>query len=340
MSKIKFNEKDKDLTPKARLLIAEVGNKVNRRFLSSFKVLEIEKIRIEDIEMGCRNMCYEPFEISEPQFCKNTPIEIQQLVINAYLFQKENNGFLYNTMMDVDTLIAADCQRTLELNRVTQIAKEFNPNFFTPVQLVYVDDDCKLIVWAGQHHAAAAKMLGIKKIPVVISFGKTKEQVANDFIDEDTLKKRLNEVAKCDAGIQAKRIDYLTLERVCNLFRIKLAGSTAAYPKTVNSIRAVRRIVADYGENGLKFAFQMLIDAGWEKQVNAYEETVINIAYGALEIIRNNKGDFNYNKFIRDISQYDAKDCVDMMNTAIGTFAVKKHPELSPAIYIAQTYGK
>lgn len=335
-----YNKRDAEMNPVAKIVIAEIANKVARELSEKFSVIDIDKISIRDIQ-GSENMKYVAPEIERPILDENTPLEMQKLVIDAYIFQKNNNGFLYTTMVDIEDLYPALCQRTVDVQRVNEIANHFSIHQFTPVKLVYDSDKKILRIQDGQHHASAAKKLHIPKIPCTIAFGKTQEQIAEDFESQNDYTKKLNQIEKYEAGLLAGYEDCVAMDRVCNMFRIKLAGNSNEYPKTIHSIRAVKRVVRDYGEEGLKFVFQLLIDAGWEKQTKAYEESAINIGYGVLEVIRMNEGDFNYNDFIKEAQSYkNVTDYLVHMTNEIGSYAVNKHPEQTPKIYLTQKYGK
>lgn len=143
----------------------------------------------------------------------------------------------------------------------------------------------------GNHTYIAMKALGFQTMPTKVFYNMTEEEQAAFFSEQDENKTKVSTIDKFFADITAKRDYALTIKRVTDEFGLRIKKSKAGQKHecyTITSIRDLKMIERKYGEDGLRFTFQIIFNAGWEKFDDAFTRINLLIGYKAYTLCKNN----------------------------------------------------
>lgn len=188
-------------------------------------------------------------------------------------------------------------QRPLDVKKVNNIKKKFDMKKFTPIMVNYRDG--KFYIYDGQTHAAAAEERGVTRCFVQLTIGDTLEEEARRFYEQDDCSTSVNGFDKFLARVVGREPNASIIKKVCSKYDIeirKCSGRLA--PMVVCSIRGMNKIVKDYGESGLEFVFQTIMELGWHKYDNGFAEPILQI-YAAYPYCVGNKK--NYDKLFTNL---------------------------------------
>lgn len=172
----------------------------------------------------------------------------------------------------------AKFQRPVDPKRVAKIAKEFDEKKMKPIQVANIKG-MGLIIWDGQHTAAAARVANDNKdllVPCIVD-DLTYEEAAELVALQSKNKKNLNSIEQFNASVESDDPDDRNILRVLKQHEIKLSKTCSEH--STNAVGALRQVYAISCPD--LDATLTLIEKAWPGDDNRYRSEIIN-AVGKL----------------------------------------------------------
>jgi hypothetical protein len=156
-------------------------------------------------------------------------------------------------------------QRELQEGRVKRMVKEFNPLQVGAIQTSRRNG--RLTVIDGQHRLAAAKELGLKKMPCVVHDDLTPEEEAALFVRLQLDRRSLKPVERFEAQVFAgdERADQIRRATQAAGYTIGQANHS---PNRITAVVALERIYKRFGEQHLRQTLKFLREV-WDGDLGA-----------------------------------------------------------------------
>lgn len=170
-----------------------------------------------------------------------------------------------------------DFQRPINTKRVERIAKEWDQTKMKPIQVANIGG--KLVIWDGQHTAAAARMRNDNKdltLPCIVD-KMTREEAAEHVANQNVNKCNLNSIEQFKASVESAHSGDNNIHRMLMQHKICLKQSY-----TKNSTAAVGALRSVYKDGVVNLSRTLeIIDAAWEEDGDKYRSDII-LAVGKL----------------------------------------------------------
>lgn len=179
----------------------------------------------------------------------------------------------------------ADFQRPVDPRRVARIAKDFDPKKMKPIQVANIEG-MGLIIWDGQHTAAAARVANGNEdlqVPCIVD-NLTYEEAAELVANQNKNKRNLNSIEQFTASVESADPDDTNIMRVLKQHKIKL--DTVCSENSTSAVTALRQIYA-FSCPDLDNTLH-LIEMAWPCDPNRYRGDVI-MAVGKMRHIYEGK---------------------------------------------------
>lgn len=188
-------------------------------------------------------------------------------------------------------------QRPIDLKKANNMEKNFDMKRFTPIMVNYRDGRFNVV--DGQTHALVGKRVGVERCFAQLTIGDTLEEEARRFYEQDNCSTSVNGFDKFLARVVGREANASLINKVCDKYGVEIRRCRGRLaPKVVCSIRMMDKIVKNYGENGLEFVFQTILELGWDKYDNGFAEQILQI-YAAYPYCVGNKA--NYAKLFSNL---------------------------------------
>ena len=141
----------------------------------------------------------------------------------------------------------------------------------------------------GNHTFNAMKKVGFTSMLCKVFIGLSEAEEATLFSDQDINKARVSKVDCFFADIVGRREYALVIKKVCDEMKLTIRrskGGQKSKCRTISSIQDLKRIEKDFGEEGLRFVFQIIFDADWDKYDDAFTRINLLIGYNAYPICK------------------------------------------------------
>lgn len=195
----------------------------------------------------------------------------------------------------------AGFQRPIEPRRVAKIAREFDKHKMMPIQVADIKD-MGLIIWDGQHTAAAARVVNHNEdllVPCIVN-ELTYEEAAKLVAEQEKNKKKYGGIDQFKSSVEANNPDDVNIMRVLNKHGISIdrtykENSTAA----ISALRQVYAISCYDLDEALK-----LIKEAWPFDEDRFRPDVI-LAIGRLT--HNYRGKYKRDDLIKRLGKKPVK---------------------------------
>lgn len=141
----------------------------------------------------------------------------------------------------------------------------------------------RFIVIDGANRCRAAMSIGKETINSIIYTGLTLEEEAILFAEQDENKRRVTQAEKLNAKRVGKDESALAISDICKEYGIGTNRSWSKNAVYLGSISAAQQLFANHGSSGLRWAFEVVREAGWHGALNAYGDAIMGVldyAYG------------------------------------------------------------
>lgn len=207
-------------------------------------------------------------------------------------------------------------QRATIETTVSRITKNFDWDKVDPKCVNYRPEEDKFAVMDGLHTLTALEILGIKFLPCKVFIGKTYEEEARIFAEQNKGRKKITSVDEFRALMEAKDPMVMAVMECLHHYGVELAP-VAGYKKC-RSVRKLTQIIETRGVDGLFFTFQLIEDANWGNDTKAYTEGALNVGFYAYpQLLKKNEqiSKVKYDYLLRILRKYKTStDYVDEAN--------------------------
>lgn len=198
-------------------------------------------------------------------------------------------------------------QRPLNPQRVKEIIKKFDNAKVGSKLVNYRPDEDKFYLMDGKHTITALKAVGKEYLPCHVFIDEPYEREAQIFAEQYDDCVKVNTKDTFHANCEAKEESHMIILQVLNDFGVELVSGNVGLRK-VRSVQKLKAIMKKYGEDGLRFVFQLIEDAGWgATDGKAYVESTLNIGFYAYPECLKKNGKINktkYNYLIKILKKY------------------------------------
>lgn len=228
---------------------------------------------------------------------KKSTISLNQILVAKIMDDITKTGMSWGfALIPIDQIITKlPYQRPIDELRVNRIVKEFSWEKVDAKCVNYRPDEDKFAIMDGLHTLTAFKTLGKTFLPCKVFIGKTYEEEAMIFAEQNKGVKKISSVDEFRALVEAKDWKAQIIMNCLKTFDVELA-SQAGYKKC-RSVRKLVKIMDTYGVDGLWFVFEVIRDAGWEDDGKAYTESSLNIGFYAYPELLKKNGEVSQTKY-------------------------------------------
>ena len=198
------------------------------------------KPKVESKVSPTKETPVKPVEKKERELSKETLEKVEELKKIAF----KEDGFGVEEWIDVDKLhIDQDTQRSLLISQVERIIKDFDPVSFGRISVSKRNDG--YFVTDGQHRAYVAKLIGLKKVPCIVSENpnlgekEVKKFDAVNFLNINQNSQSVKPIDKYRVGVSAQVPEWLNVKEVIEDNGLQ-AGTTK---NDINALSCIYRYV-------------------------------------------------------------------------------------------------
>lgn len=160
---------------------------------------------------------------------------------------------------------------TFSKAKASEIAANFIEAAYDPIKLNYRDG--RFYCPAGQHRIYAHFLMGRKFISAELFCCSYKDEIGI-YLTQDDNRSKLTPYDRHKAGLAAGLYVDVKLSEICNYYDVTIGVKANAEHNHLGSITTAKDILAQYGEDGLKWIFDVIEKAEWKNQPKAFNSAI------------------------------------------------------------------
>ena len=207
----------------------------------------------------------------------------------------------YRQVNSRSILIDAEYQRRLDLNRVSKIVANFNPDLVNLVKVNRRDEG--LYCFDGQHTLSALKKLFDKGSGALVEckvyLGQTKEWEAQMFSAQTGLSRKVETIDKLKALYIAKDIDVIEFYDVTQLTGIRMDFSRGKADNKIVACSTAYKIFKKAGSTEY-IEIMGIIKEAWDGQAESFDNRIL---LGVAGFYTKYKGQFKRDALVRQLKR-------------------------------------
>lgn len=267
-----------------------------------------------------------------------TVTNMNKIIFNTIMnnAQKSNTGRM-NAVIPVEILDVDPLYQRVEgrnKDKVRKLSKEWDYNLMDALMVVPHPETANFFVVDGLGRLTVARELGITELDCVIIPGPTDVEErrrfeAKYFLRQAICTDPLRPVAMHKARLLIGDKIAIAIENICNEYKVvTLSSKGNRGMKKLGSYDRTFKVVKNYGENALRFAFDVIGYAGFNEEKNGYSGRLVTV-FGRFhdaypDIKAKHLGDY-----LRDMSP------MIFQANAVATYPQRAHnPEIPMILYL------
>lgn len=192
------------------------------------------------------------------------------IIANAYQF-----GAYLMARVPVDELVMDYDYQRVETKTVADLVRHWQDEKCAPLVVNYRPDKDKFYVIDGGHRLTAAKRLHISLLPCKILIGKTKQEEARIFADQQKDVAVLTPYDRYKAALVAKDAMALKLQSIFDKYNIKVLKHPYATSGAIRCLAYCWQMVNESKAETLDWVLHVIKFADWHFAAGAYNKTMI-----------------------------------------------------------------
>lgn len=252
--------------------------------------------------------------------------------------KQDDANYIFELINISILVVDSDYQRNVSELKVKNIIKNFSINAFGTI-FVNIREDGNYYLVDGQHRVSAAKQMGYKKIPAMITQGLSKAQEAELFLNYQTNRNMPTANAKFKAKIIAKdkkALDIVDILNKNNLKPLLHCSGTKEYREKgrIGSIGSLEKVYNyDSGKIYLNKTLEIITES-WKIKDNCYEpealvsDTIQGIGYFLYKTYKY----IDIEKLIKKLKKITPEQLIREQNRNLIVYGKGKAPNYARAL--------